>query len=262
MKIEFHKYQGTGNDFILIDNRTKCFKKDARVIRHLCDRNFGIGSDGIIFLEHSPEADFGMDFYNPDGTPAGMCGNGGRCIAGYAFSLGIIEKNTVFMAGDGLHEALILGRDKGMFTIRLKMKDPEIIRREKDFMVVDSGVPHYLLFQENIESSDLIAIARKIRYSPEYKKHGINIDLIEKQKHSIFVRSYERGIEGETLSCGTGVTASAIGAAPAYAFKSPIRVQTKGGILHVHYHHETSGFYNVWLEGNASEVFSGVISYE
>lgn len=252
--MEFYKYQGTGNDFVMIDNRNLQFPKEQLIIEKLCDRRFGIGGDGLILLENEEGFDFKMVYYNSDGNESTMCGNGGRCLVAFAFFLDIFESKCKFNAVDGLHEAEIRNG-----TVKLKMIDvPEIENFENDF-VLNTGSPHYVKYVEHINDYDVYTNGKNIRNSEKFFKEGINVNFIEQlSDNELFVRTYERGVEDETYSCGTGVTASAL----TYLQKnnqSNIAIKTLGGNLKVYAQKNNSGFSDVWLEGPAKQVFKGTI---
>lgn len=258
MTISFFKYQGAGNDFILIDNRKNQVKLTTQQIQKLCDRHFGIGADGLILLEHSRIADFKMIYFNADGKQSTMCGNGGRCIVSFAKKLKIIKHHTTFEAIDGIHYAEILKNN----IIRLQMQDITNIQILKNAYILNTGSPHYVQFVKNLSSINVYEEGRKIRYSKAFKKEGINVNFVEiKDKNNIIVRTYERGVENETLSCGTGVTASAI--ATAYQYQLPkgnINISTKGGNLQVEFEkYKSKQYKNIFLIGNAELVFKGKI---
>lgn len=207
MKLKFHKYQGSGNDFILIDNRDNHFVCDNLEIAQLCDRHFGIGADGLLLLENLAGYDFRMVYYNSDGTSATMCGNGGRCIAAFANRLGIAGDKVHFLAADGPHEAKIESW-QGMTTqVELTMKDVIPAEVGDHFVILNTGTPHFVRFVEEPEHVDVITEGAGIRYAPEYAPTGINVDFAHYLDDQIYVRTYEKGVEAETLSCGTGVTA-------------------------------------------------------
>jgi len=254
MEISFSKYQATGNDFIIIDNRQNVFPKETWHIEKLCDRNFGIGSDGLILIENSDSEEFEMVFYNPDGSQS-LCGNGSRAAIRFAESLKIIEKKISFAAYDGPHQAIIKEQ-----SINLQMGNVQNGRQIEGGIFLDTGSPHYVLFVENVQQIDVVTEGRKWRHSGLFGEGGANVNFVEiKDKTNIYVRTYERGVENETLSCGTGVTASAL-AASEKGCTSPLIIKTKGGILEVSYQQVDSGYKNVWLEGPAEHVFSGKIN--
>jgi len=251
--INFYKYQGTGNDFIMIDNRQNEFNKRIEVIKHLCNRKFGIGSDGLICLDNHSSLDFYMDFYNPDGSQS-FCGNGSRCTVAFAEFLGMVEKTCVFEAIDGMHEARI---DKNIY--KTKMADISEIESNDVFDFVNTGSPHYVEVLSNISDLDMIAFGRSIRYNSRFKAEGTNVNVMERTTDGILMRTYERGVEHETLSCGTGVTAAALTAIKKGWFKNEVAVSTRGGKLSVQANQTAQGFSDVWLCGPALRVYKGTI---
>ncbi|TAF66695.1 MAG: diaminopimelate epimerase [Cytophagales bacterium] len=257
MQLHFHKYQGTGNDFIMIDNRQHFFIPDKNRIAQLCHRRFGIGADGLILLENTKEADFLMRYYNADGSEGSMCGNGGRCTVQFAADLKIIKQKTTFMAIDGLHEAFI---EKGL--VKLKMKDVEGIEKDpQNAYFLDTGSPHYVAFVENLDSFDVYQEGKKIRYNDRFQEKGTNVNFVEKiNQETIYVRTYERGVEDETYSCGTGVTAAAI-VFSTLEKKKQIQIQTKGGNLSVSFEQiGNDTFQQIYLVGLAKKVFEGSLN--
>jgi len=258
MTINFKKYQGTGNDFILIDNRDGKVQLSNEQVKQLCDRKFGIGADGLMLLEDELSFDFKMVYYNSDGNPSSMCGNGGRCITKFAKDLGIITDKTRFLAVDGAHDAIIL--EDG--TVSLKMTDVKNIEAGTDFFFMNTGSPHYVKHTSNVVALNVFEEGRKIRNSDRFKEEGTNVNFIERFDDYLFVRTYERGVENETLSCGTGVTASALAAAciGMSTSKNNCIVKTPGGNLNVKFDKVLENtFYNIWLEGAAQFVFKGSI---
>jgi len=257
MRLHFYKYQGTGNDFILIDNRKNEIQLNAEQVKSLCDRRFGIGADGLMLLELEPGADFKMVYFNSDGNQSSMCGNGGRCITAFAKKMGLINDRTKFIAIDGVHEAVI---HDGF--VSLKMNDVKSIESNSDHYFLNTGSPHYVKFVEDVNSYNVFEEGKKIRYNERFSEEGTNVNFIEKKDDSVFVRTYERGVENETLSCGTGVTASALVAAinGVASGKNYCKISTLGGDLRVKFDKvlETN-FYNIWLEGPAEFVFEGQI---
>ncbi len=259
MKIPFFKYQGTGNDFVIIDNRTAIFPKgDTALVEQLCNRRLGVGADGLILLQERKGYDFEMIYYNSDGRISSMCGNGGRCISAFAKKLGIIDKHCSFLAIDGDHEATVDDEN----WVELKMQDVKFGERGEDYCVLDTGSPHYVIFVEDLDDVNVVENGKAIRYSATYKKEGINVNFVEKRKEEILVATYERGVEDETLSCGTGVTACAI----AHYMEKPtkedtkVAVKTKGGDLEVRFKPKgDDGVSDVWLCGKATLVFEGVV---
>lgn len=258
MKLEFCKYQGAGNDFIMIDNRSLFFPKNNNdLIAGLCDRKFGIGADGLILVEPSEKYDFTMVYYNADGKPGTMCGNGGRCTVAYANSLGIIDDTAVFDAADGMHEAFIkAGR------VHLKMADVSTVQEFKDHLFVNTGSPHHITYVDNVANTDVYSLGRSIRYGAPYFDEGANVNFVEQEGPATFkVRTYERGVENETLSCGTGVTAVALASHKIKRTSSnKLTLNTLGGILEVSFEPDNNTYKNVFLIGGATFVFKGEIS--
>lgn len=259
MQLPFKKYQGTGNDFVIIDNREQMFdKSNVSAIEHICNRKFGIGSDGLILIESHEKYDFNMVFFNPDGSQS-FCGNGSRCAVQFAYDLGIISSNnTEFISTDGWHEAQVLGKS----IVKLRMHDVSDISKDDSFDFMNTGSPHYVEFKGNLKELDIVTEGSKIRYAEEYKNiGGTNVNFIEQQDGRYHVRTYERGVENETLSCGTGVTACALSIALKENIeKGEVDIQTKGGQLIVSLEKAEKGFKNIWLQGPAIFVFEGVIS--
>ncbi len=257
MKLNFFKYQGTGNDFILIDNREAVFpKNNSELVAKLCDRKFGIGADGLILLENASEANFTMDYYNSDGHGSTMCGNGGRCIVAFAKKLGLIDEKALFMAVDGLHEAIISDDQ-----VKLKMIDISTIETHQDHLFLDSGSPHHISYVSNVAEVDVKNNGSKIRYGAPYFESGSNVNFVEQIDEATFkVRTYERGVEDETLSCGTGVTAVAIASHKTKkTTETTVQLQTPGGNLEVSFTPDNNGYKNVFLKGEAILVFEGTI---
>jgi len=253
MIIEFYKYQGTGNDFIMIDDREKFFNiKDHALITALCERKMGIGADGLILLQDHDEFDFKMIYFNSNGQQSSMCGNGGRCIVSFAKTLEIISNETTFMAIDGVHQAKI-----NVDGVLLKMNDVEKIESVDDGLVLDTGSPHYIQMVDKLDSINVPKEGRKIRNSDLFKKEGINVNFVLYDS-DLEVRTYERGVEDETLSCGTGVVATAIAMHYANVItENIIKIKTKGGVLIVSFE-EFNGIYrNIWLSGDVSMVYAG-----
>ncbi len=262
MKLTFFKYQGTGNDFIMIDNRDlKLSKNNTKIIRRLCDRKFGIGADGLICLEkpEKDEDDFKMVYFNSDGNESSMCGNGGRCLVAFAKFLGIITDNARFTAIDGPHEAKI-----GKGTVSLKMQDVKEISVKEDHLFLDTGSPHHVIFSENINKKDVQREGAAIRYSEKYTPGGTNVNFVESiGENSFSVRTYERGVEDETLSCGTGVTAVALAAHASGKTKAEkVKLITPGGELKVNFKNNNGSYTEIWLSGPAEYVFKGEIICE
>jgi diaminopimelate epimerase len=260
MQIEFWKYQGTGNDFVLIDNRNNIVSPDNKeLIENLCHRRFGIGADGLMLLENAEGYDFRMRYFNSDGGEASMCGNGGRCIVAFAYHLGIISDRTLFIAVDGEHEALV--EDEGSFVkVSLKMIDISGIEHEDNHYYMDTGSPHYVEFIDSHENFDTFSRGKAIRYNDRFAKEGTNVNFVSYNKNGIQVSTYERGVENETYSCGTGVVASAISSGFEKG-KEHFNIVTKGGNLEVRFEKiDTQNIKNVWLIGPATKVFSGTLN--
>lgn len=258
MKVSFEKYQGAGNDFVIIDNRRRTITPDEEIVKKLCDRHFGIGADGLILLENDTESDFFMRYFNADGREGTMCGNGGRCVALFAQKQGIIQNETVFNAMDGLHRAEILVSGESSAMVKLKMSDVENVIQKNGQFIIDSGSPHLVIPVTEIDKIDVAAEGRKIRYGELFAEEGINVDFVRVHDDGVDIRTYERGVENETLACGTGAVAAAL-ITPSLqkGLEPPVDVKALGGNLRV-YFIETDGKYtNIWLEGPASLVFKG-----
>lgn len=260
MRFEFSKYQGTGNDFIIIDNRTNSINLTTEQVNKLCNRKFGIGADGLMLLNNSTASyNFEMVYFNADGKVGSMCGNGGRCIVQFAFDIGIIKEKYLFIAADGAHEAFVNKENK---FVHLKMQDVTNVNYEADgTFILNTGSPHLIKMVNNINEIDVYNEGKKIRYSTNYKQDGINVNFVEfLNKNSIQVRTYERGVEDETLSCGTGVTAAALMNATIDNGLNTVFVKTLGGNLVINFYKENNqSFNNIWLCGTATFVFKGTI---
>jgi len=257
MEIHFYKYQGTGNDFIMIDNRTLSFpKNDGLLINKLCDRRFGIGADGLILLEPSEENDFTMAYFNADGNEGSMCGNGGRCILAFAKKMGIIKDKATFEAVDGLHFGFIEND-----TVSLQMIDIEKVEVFENHSFLNTGSPHHINFCDDIANINVKELGSKIRYGSPYFKEGTNVNFVEQISESLFkVRTYERGVENETLACGTGVTAVAIAANKTNKTTlESITLEVLGGTLEVSFKKVGNIYKNVFLKGAAQFVYEGKI---
>ncbi len=257
MQQTFYKYQGTGNDFVMIDNRLQTFdKENTKQVAFLCDRRFGIGADGLILLENHGALDFKMIYYNADGNQSSMCGNGGRCLVAFAKQLGVITNKASFEAIDGLHHASI---ENGI--VKLQMQDVDVVEKYDNHTFLNTGSPHHVQFENEINHFDIKNIGAKIRYGSPYNEAGTNVNFVKKESDTIFkVRTYERGVEDETLSCGTGVTAVAIAMhATGETEQKLITLNVVGGTLQVSFNIENGVYNNVWLIGPASLVFKGAI---
>lgn len=252
--MKFHKYHGTGNDFILIDGMSSKDKLDfnTEFIAKMCHRRFGIGADGFIILSPSESADFKMDYFNSDGKRSTMCGNGSRCLVRFAHTLGYISDETKFEAVDGLHEAKVAE------DISVKMIDVKVVEPIDEDYFLDTGSPHYVQFGENLDDLDIIKHAHAIRYNNRFRANGTNVNFVKRISNGIQVRTYERGVEDETYSCGTGVVASAIAGYQKFGdLGKEIAIDTKGGALKVSFATDGTQFTSVWLHGPAEKVFSG-----
>lgn len=259
MNIDFYKFQGTGNDFIMIDNRKGEIHLSADQIQELCTRRFNVGADGIIFLSNKEGYDFEMDYYNPDGSQT-FCGNGGRCSVAFAKVLGIRKDKYYFLGNDGPHEGAIA--NNGWVT--LKMKDVNDVAKFQQDTILNTGVPHYVKIVKNLNDIDVYTKGKEIRMSPDFIRDGINVNFVEVlDDDSISVRTYERGVEDETFSCGTGVTASALVVAHNDRGFNRVEVETKGGHLAVEYDKVGDAkFENIWLCGPATLVFRGQLNLD
>ncbi|WP_115839556.1 diaminopimelate epimerase [Winogradskyella sediminis] len=259
MTMTFYKYQGTGNDFVIVDNRLQSInKKDTKRIAAICDRRFGIGADGFILLENDDNVDFKMVYYNADGNESTMCGNGGRCIVAFAKFLNIIENDTEFVAIDGLHKAKI---ENGL--VHLQMQDVSLIKTFDNHLFLDTGSPHHVQMVSGLDTLNVKSKGSKIRYGAPYNEAGSNVNFVEEISTDNFaVRTYERGVEDETLSCGTGVTAVALAMHKSgRTQENDIGLQTQGGPLNVTFNCNDTGYFNIWLIGPAQQVFKGEIEW-
>lgn len=259
MNIPFYKYQGAGNDFILIDNRKKEFNKlNNKYIEKICDRRFGIGGDGLMLLQNHPDYDFEMLYFNADGMPGSMCGNGGRCIVAFARFLGIIDTKTDFLAVDGPHHAKITAEGN---WVDLQMIDVNHISQDGEAYVLNTGSPHYVEQVTDLERLDVYLEGKSIRNNEIYKEQGINVNFIEDKGDHLFVRTFERGVEDETYACGTGVTAVALSMAKHKGQSGHISTPVKvlGGKLRIEFDYDGDIFTNIFLCGPAEQVFTGSI---
>lgn len=259
MNIKFYKYQGAGNDFILIDNRQSSLKNiDTRAIAQLCDRRFGIGADGLMFLLSSNDYDFEMVYHNADGNVGSMCGNGGRCIVAFAKHLGIFDTETDFLAVDGPHYAKISAEGN---WVELQMIDVDTINIDADAFVLNTGSPHYVKEVTGLETMDVYTEGYNIRNNEIYKTNGINVNFVERKPDHLFVRTFERGVEDETYACGTGVTAVAMAMAKKQNQIGQVvtPVVVLGGNLEINFSYDGQKFTEVFLCGPAEKVFEGEI---
>ena len=258
--MRFHKYHGTGNDFILIDNRKGLLSLSSETIAKICDRRFGIGADGLILIETVPGFDFGMKYFNADGNESTMCGNGGRCITAYADFLSGGKPEYRFKAIDGPHKVIIINKSGLTHIVKLQMGDVNHIRPWGKDLMLNTGSPHLVRFVKSLKDVDVVREGRLLRYHADFLPGGLNVNFVEETEKGIFVRTYERGVEDETLSCGTGVTASALAFASGKIIENgTIEIETRGGNLRVQFRKTEAGFSDIWLEGPAEQVFEGVI---
>ncbi len=257
MEVTFYKYQGTGNDFVIIDNRLNTFPKEqTNAISFLCDRNFGVGADGLILLEEDESTDFKMIYFNADGNESTMCGNGGRCIVAFAHKLGIFKTKTTFTAIDGLHHASIKNN-----IVSLQMIDVNTIDLYDNYCFANTGSPHHVQLVDNLDNYDVYNSGKSIR-NDIYGKEGSNVNFVEQINNTTFkVRTYERGVENETLACGTGVTAVAVAMHKTNKTNSAtINLPVKGGELEVSFNENNGTYTDVFLTGPATFVFKGQIT--
>jgi len=254
MKIQFTKYHGTGNDFIIIDDRSKSFDvNNVELIVAMCNRRFGIGADGLILLRNHAEYDFEMVYFNSDGRQSSMCGNGGRCLVHFANGLKVFSESCKFIAIDGEHLAEMTNQGH----VKLGMNNVDDIKKLGSDFVLDTGSPHYVQSVDDILEKDIKSDGAAIRYSDSFKENGINVNFIKHNDNQLLVATYERGVEDETYSCGTGVTASAIVAHKVFQMNSPVIINTKGGELKVYFQSQNGRYSDIWLEGPAVSVYKG-----
>lgn len=260
MSVTFYKYQGAGNDFVIIDDRNEEFNRsNMELVKFLCDRRFGVGGDGLMLLRNKKGVDFEMIYYNSDGTEASMCGNGGRCLVAFAKQIGVIGDCCSFIAVDGLHDADVIQTEEGEW-VSLKMIDVPNIEKGEGFVFMDTGSPHYVSFAQDLNNLALIEEAQKVRYNDRFKSEGTNVNYVNIENGVLNIRTYERGVEDETLACGTGVTAAVLTAHVTGAFEgSELNVKAQGGNLKVKFETAEVGYKNIWLQGPAKFVFKGTI---
>jgi diaminopimelate epimerase len=257
MLLHFFKYQGTGNDFIIIDNRDGSIQLSSQQVALLCDRHFGIGADGLMLLNKHDNYDFEMVYYNADGAPGTMCGNGGRCLTKFAFDKGIQPNKYTFIASDGDHEAVIDANG----WVHLKMIDVHEVSKQNEATVLNTGSPHYIKQVSDISNYDVFSEGKNIRYNDRYNQKGINVNFVEWNGDELFVRTYERGVENETFSCGTGVTAAAMAMSYDTTGLQETKIRTLGGSLLIKFNKLDAQHYtDVWLCGPASFVYDGQIT--
>ena len=259
MEQEFYKYQGTGNDFILIDDRSLNFpEKDVSLVARLCNRRFGIGADGLILIQNAATSDFKMVYFNADGNESSLCGNGARCTIAFANFLNCIEDKTTFEAVDGLHSAHIDGD-----IISLQMHDVSKIQAFENHTFLDTGSPHHVEMVEKLKTFDVYGNGKRIREGSPYYMTGANVNFVEQlAKDQFAIRTYERGVEDETLSCGTGATAVALAM---YENKkttaTKIKINVQGGVLEIQFEVTDKGYSQIFLSGPAEQVYSGTFKF-
>ena len=256
MKLKFFKYQGAGNDFVMIDDRQQTFPISTKLINRLCDRHFGVGADGLILLQNDTESDFKMVYFNSDGNESTMCGNGGRCIIRFANDLDVASENMTFTAIDGLHHGIVDSN-----VIRLQMIDVDEVEDHDHYLFMNTGSPHHVEFVEKVDDVDVYNRGKEIRNGSPYFEKGSNVNFVEVMPdNNLRIRTYERGVENETLACGTGITAAAISAyVKNLVDKKSIEIKALGGDLSVNFEENNHKFVNVWLNGPAVKVFEGEI---
>lgn len=254
MRLNFRKYQGTGNDFIMIDDRLGDFPVSSDLIQTLCDRRFGIGSDGLILIRNHPTLDYQMIYFNADGSQS-LCGNGCRCGFAFAQEIGIVHEAATFEASDGVHKIKKEGD-----LIHFQLFDtplPQQINDKEWF--INTGSPHHIVLSDNVAEEAIVTKGRQIRYSEKYSsQNGTNVNFAQLLQNDVKVRTYERGVEDETLSCGTGATAVAL-MAGILGMKSPVQIHMKGGTLTVSFNTDGDNYYDIWLAGPAEKVFEGTV---
>lgn len=257
MELNFYKYHGAGNDFILADNRKgQCSGLTEEQIQNLCHRQFGIGADGLILIQNMDDFDFRMIYYNADGKEGSFCGNGARCAVSFALQIGILRSmDAKFVAADGGHFATITPNG-----IKVSMRVEGSIKKTTKGIICHTGSPHIVVFTDDLEDLDVVSKGQKLRNSKDFVKEGINVNFVEEKPGMLLIRTYERGVENETLSCGTGVTAAALVFAGEKGLtKGPVILQSRGGELRVEFEKSKKGFENISLEGPAEFVYQGKI---
>lgn len=257
MIITFNKYQGAGNDFIIIDNRNGSVNPDnSKLINILCDRRFGIGADGLILVSGHKEGDYEMKYFNSDGKIGSMCGNGGRCTAHFAWKSGIAGTQQRFQAYDGIHEAIVTNDH-----VNLQMSNVSGYKIIDGNYFINTGSPHYIVFSDDVDKIDVATEGKRLRWSEKFAPGGTNVNFVQVTENGLYVRTFERGVEEETLACGTGVTASAIvSALKGHSDKNSVNVKARGGDLKVDFLINNDLITNIWLYGPATFVFEGMIS--
>ena len=256
MLINFYKYQSTGNDFVIIDSRANNIQLTKNNIKKICDRKFGIGSDGLMIIKNHDDYDFEMKFFNPDGSNS-FCGNGSRCAVLYNYHHGYVQRKCNFLTDDGFHEAKI-NKDE---IVSVSIRRPKDFNQVKnDTFEINTGSPHYVQFISDINQKDFLNYCKSIRNGKNYKKNGINVNLVEERNSNLVIRTFERGVENETLSCGSGVTAAALAFAHINKNINKVNVQTLGGELTVEFKINKSIFSEIYLSGPSCFVFKGELN--
>lgn len=257
MTLKFDKYQGAGNDFIILNNYNGSYSRlSEEQIRGMCNRQMGIGADGLILLEPSDSSDFEMKYYNSDGKVSSLCGNGARCVVLYAHKKKIIGEKTKFNTIDGVHQAWLTSHEK----IKIQLNEVKKILKHKGSHIVNTGSPHYVKIVDNISDLNVKKEGSEIRYLKDFIPEGINVNFLQKKNNSNFlIRTYERGVEDETLACGTGAVAAAIVMhnIGETLGNTNLEIDTLGGSLKVDFDFDNSIYKNIFLEGPAKFVFSG-----
>ncbi|MDD3700230.1 MAG: diaminopimelate epimerase [Bacteroidales bacterium] len=257
MEISFKKMHGAGNDFILINDMRNSFTIDNKLIALMCDRRLGIGADGLILVQSSRSADFRMVYFNADGFEGTMCGNGGRAVAVFAFLEGLVAEQTIFEAVDGLHQANILSIENNNYQVSLSMQDVTHFESTADTFITDTGSLHLVVQHDNVSDLDVVSEGRKLRNDSKYAPHGINVNFIQQIDDGFFVRTYERGVEDETLSCGTGITAAALAVHHWFGEEDTI-LKARGGVFKVSFTKQQQRYTNIILEGPVTVVYEGI----
>lgn len=258
MTFSFSKYHGCGNDFVLIDSTTIGNNFSPKEIAQICDRNFGIGADGLIQIQKSENYDFKMLYFNSDGSMADFCGNGGRCIVAFAKDLNLIQNKCTFEAGDGIHNAEIETCENGIHNVKISMNSSQMAESIENGFLCYSGTEHFVLFVDDVLSQNVFENGRKYRYNPIFGEKGVNVNFAElKDSNVIRVRTYEKGVENETLACGTGAVAVAMAASNIIKSNNFI-IEANGGTLEVSFDENGNIFKNIYLKGAAQHVFDGV----
>lgn len=256
MNIIFQKYQGAGNDFIMIDNRDKSIFINQAKIAKLCHRNYGVGADGLIMIEKDESVDFSMRYYNADGKLGSMCGNGARCAVAYSRALGFLPSQGLFKAYDGIHSFRIYSHDQ----ISISMMNVNNVFQTKSGLEINTGSPHLILFKPKVLSMNVKVEGAKIRNNAKYREDGINVNFVEHTSNYLLIRTFERGVENETHACGSGATAAAIAAFESGIIDSnKIEVKALGGLLKVSFDKKGQVYKNIFLTGPAMFSFKGEI---